>query len=211
MGPIPARPVTVGVPVGAYLERQPDDGWRAPFDAALARLAAGGVAVRDVPTGFDPPAVLRTAVALLRGEMARVHQEWFARWPDLYRASSRDGVLAGRAVGDESLVAARSEGLALRRSVVAAMDAADVDVLVSPSQPGPAAPLGHGTGRGTTTMPWSYAGLPCATVPFGTIGGLPFGLQLVGRFAADEVLLCAARAAESARDATGPAPGAPPR
>jgi Asp-tRNA(Asn)/Glu-tRNA(Gln) amidotransferase A subunit family amidase len=200
-GSIPATPITMGVPVGAYLDQQPDDGWRQPFRSALSSLARAGIDVRDVRLDFDPAAVMRTAVVLLRGEMARVHGAWFSRWPDRYRASSRAGVLDGQAVGDAELVAARAEGLALRNRLAEAMDFAGIDVLASPAQPGPAAPLGQGTGRGTTTMPWSFAGLPCATIPFGTIGDLPFGFQLIGRFGADEVLAGAMRAVAHARDA----------
>jgi Asp-tRNA(Asn)/Glu-tRNA(Gln) amidotransferase A subunit family amidase len=36
---------------------------------------------------------------------------------------------------------------------------------------------------------WTYAGLPNVTVPAGTIGSLPVGIQVVGRFDADERVL----------------------
>src|SRR6266496_3518153 len=39
------------------------------------------------------------------------------------------------------------------------------------------------------SLPWSYVGLPAATVPAGAVGGLPVGLQLVAGWHADEELL----------------------
>jgi Asp-tRNA(Asn)/Glu-tRNA(Gln) amidotransferase A subunit family amidase len=39
-------------------------------------------------------------------------------------------------------------------------------------------------------LPWSHAGLPVVTLPWGTAAnGLPLGLQLVARFMDDERLL----------------------
>jgi len=39
-------------------------------------------------------------------------------------------------------------------------------------------------------LPWTHAGLPVVTLPWGTAAnGLPLGLQIVGRFMDDERLL----------------------
>jgi Asp-tRNA(Asn)/Glu-tRNA(Gln) amidotransferase A subunit family amidase len=39
------------------------------------------------------------------------------------------------------------------------------------------------------SVPWSLAGWPAVSIPAGTIGGLPVGLQCVGTAGADEQLL----------------------
>ena len=48
-------------------------------------------------------------------------------------------------------------------------------------------------------MPWSYTGLPALSLPAGlATDGLPLGLQVVGRYGADEQLLLWAAALEGA-------------
>ncbi len=63
---------------------------------------------------------------------------------------------------------------------------ADIDVILSPSAPG-AAPKGLGsTGSSTFNRLWTLMGTPCVNVPglFDT-GGLPLGVQVIGRFGQD--------------------------
>jgi len=48
--------------------------------------------------------------------------------------------------------------------------------------------------------PASLAGLPAVSVPFGTTGGLPVGVQVVGRAFDDAGVLRVARRLELARD-----------
>ena len=38
-------------------------------------------------------------------------------------------------------------------------------------------------------LPWTYAGLPALNLPAGRLDVLPVGLQVVGRWQADEALL----------------------
>jgi aspartyl-tRNA(Asn)/glutamyl-tRNA(Gln) amidotransferase subunit A len=48
--------------------------------------------------------------------------------------------------------------------------------------------------------PWALAGVPAASVPCGFVDGLPVGLALVGRHAADATVLRAAAAFQRATD-----------
>jgi Asp-tRNA(Asn)/Glu-tRNA(Gln) amidotransferase A subunit family amidase len=75
---------------------------------------------------------------------------------------------------------------------------ADVDVILSPSAPG-AAPKGLGsTGSSTFNRLWTLMGTPCVNVP-GLVdsGGLPLGVQVIGRFGQDRGTLEAALFIES--------------
>ena len=56
--------------------------------------------------------------------------------------------------------------------------------------------------RNRDTRPFNYTGHPALTVPCGKSGGMPIGLQLVGRFYDDPLLLRAAYAYQSAVDWT---------
>lgn len=70
----------------------------------------------------------------------------------------------------------------------------DLDVLLAPSTTG-VAPAGIGaTGDPLFSRGWTLLGLPCVHLPFAQgQGGLPVGLQLVGRAGADDRLLAAAQ------------------
>ncbi len=188
---VAAPPRVLGVPSGAYLRGLPDLGWREPFDGSLRALRAAGFEVRDVrlPWDDDLEGVYRLAMDVLHAEMALVHRERFARHDGLYAERTRQGIERGQGVDAATLARGRARGLALREEVSRAMREAGVGLLLSPSQPGPPPPLGGATGSGSTTTPWSFAGLPCASVPAGSITGLPFGLQGIAPYGDDEELL----------------------
>ncbi len=74
-----------------------------------------------------------------------------------------------------------------------------VDLLAGPTTPAPAFVIGEKSDdpiqmylNDVYTIGASLAGLPCISVPAGTVEGLPVGLQLMGRpFAETDVLRCA--------------------
>jgi Asp-tRNA(Asn)/Glu-tRNA(Gln) amidotransferase A subunit family amidase len=87
------------------------------------------------------------------------------------------------------LRAQRIRGIIMRD---AAQVAGGYDALICPSTQD-AAPEGqHWTGSPSFNAPWSLTGLPSVTVPSGLSGGLPLGLQLIGRPYGDVELLRAA-------------------
>jgi aspartyl-tRNA(Asn)/glutamyl-tRNA(Gln) amidotransferase subunit A len=76
-----------------------------------------------------------------------------------------------------------------------------VDVLMGPTAPTPAFPLGAKTGDPITmylndiyTIGANLAGLPAVSVPCGLVHGLPVGLQIIGPHFSEERLLAAAHA-----------------
>ena len=82
------------------------------------------------------------------------------------------------------------------------------ELLLSPTAPGPAWPLGERAqdplamyAADLCTVPQSLAGLPAVSVPCGEVErdgvALPVGLQLTGPAFADEVVLAAARTWEA--------------
>lgn len=105
-----------------------------------------------------------------------------------------------------------------RQVAAAAFDRAlrDADVLLMPTAPvvappvelpeGRAAAVEHnlgwlaGSGVARNTIPSSLTGHPALSVPAGRAGGLPVGMQLVGRFLDEPLLLRVAHAYERACD-----------
>ncbi len=75
---------------------------------------------------------------------------------------------------------------------------ADYDVVLTPSAPG-AAPEGFATtGNAMFNRLWTLMGAPCVNVPGMSDGGLPLGMQIVGRFGRDRAALEAALFVERA-------------
>ncbi len=82
-----------------------------------------------------------------------------------------------------------------------------VDVLIGPTTPTPAFPLGAKTADPITmylndiyTIGANLAGLPAMSIPCGFVQNLPVGLQLIGRHFAEERLLSAAHAYQRETD-----------
>jgi len=83
----------------------------------------------------------------------------------------------------------------------------DFDVLVSPTSPTPAFKLGEKLDDPLTmymsdvcTIPVNLAGIPAISIPCGLEGGLPVGLQIMGKVLDETTLLRVARAVEEALD-----------
>jgi len=94
----------------------------------------------------------------------------------------------------------------ITRDFTAAFD--DVDVLVSPTTPTVAFPLGERTGdpmamyaADLCTIPANLAGTPAMSVPCGLADGLPVGLQVMAPALADERMYRLAGALEAELDA----------
>ena len=83
----------------------------------------------------------------------------------------------------------------------------EVDVLMGPTTPTPAFPIGDKTSDPITmylndiyTIGANLAGLPAMSIPCGLVGGLPVGLQIVGTHFSEGKLLHAAHAFQKETD-----------
>ena len=181
----------LGVPECSILNQLTDEA-RAAFEAQLGRLAATGFCVRRIQVLGDDEVArwFTTASNLLHAEMATVHADWFAGYGELYRPRTAAAVRLGQTISNRQLAAARVGQLRLRSSLEDAMGQAGIDAWVVPSSNGPA-PLGlEVTGWVDTTGLWSYAGMPCLSLPVvRAAGDLPLGLQLIAPHGQDEQLL----------------------
>jgi aspartyl-tRNA(Asn)/glutamyl-tRNA(Gln) amidotransferase subunit A len=176
---------------------------RLTADAALS-LAGAGAEVRDLGPAFPDPWPV-------------IHVLWAAS----EAAEYPDGIETIRGLLDPGRIAVIEAGFGLRPGEVAAaalhrhthyraVEALFVsaDLLAMPTLPVPAFPAGQDSplrhGRQTSylgwtgfTYPFNLSGHPAATVPCGlTAGGLPVGLQLVGRWHQDALVLRAPAAFE---------------
>ena len=115
-------------------------------------------------------------------EAADIHSSRLASRPDEFGAEVRRdlarGARGGAAERRLAALARRGEIRTLLGRV-----AADVDLLVSPTTPLPATPHGAPDPHRylAFTCPFNLTGQPALSVPMGEVGGLPVGLQIVGR------------------------------
>jgi Asp-tRNA(Asn)/Glu-tRNA(Gln) amidotransferase A subunit family amidase len=187
------RSAALGTPDGAYLAQASDEALR----------VLDGLDATRVPLLSDIDALNAAHRRLLTFEMARNHGRWFRRFAERYRPRSAEAIRAGLAVADSDAAAIRARRADVRAAIHEAMDRAGIDLWVCPAAAGPAPEGLASTGDPSPQLPWTHAGLPVLTLPWGTASnGLPLGLQLVARFMDDERLLAWARRLESTRRAT---------
>ncbi|MGI8870717.1 MAG: amidase family protein [Mycobacteriales bacterium] len=202
--PHPDTQPIIGVPVGDYLDRTDPSALEA-FRRTAKALQEQGFAVTDVPAftavATDTADAIDRVIARHRAvngyEFAQMHADWFDRFGPLYRPATAAAIERGRRVSAESYRRAYDECTGFGARTVEVMRAAGIDIWLTPAATGPA-PVGlAGTGDPSMNLPWTQADLPALTLPAGTLGLLPLGVQLVGRSGADEALIGYAAAVES--------------
>ncbi|EPR37260.1 Amidase [Desulfovibrio sp. X2] len=199
--PVPApRKLRLGLPVGPYLEQAAV----ACLGRLLAELArdsgrSGGrglpavpFEVVEVPCLEDIAEITVRHETLMAGEVAREQAACFTRYQRLYRPRTAAIIERGLCVSEAEMERSRASCRELRERLHGLMDEHGIDAFVCPATLGEADMGLSSTGSPAMNLPWSHAGLPALTVPL-TEGpsGLPLGLQVVGRFGADEALLAA--------------------
>ena len=174
------HPLVLGIPDGPYLEQASEE----------ALQVLDGLGATRVPLLEDIKALNNAHRRLLSFEMARHHARWFPRFADRYRPRTASAIRAGLAVAADDAAQIRAGRANVRTRIHEAMDASGVDLWVCPAAAGPAPEGLDSTGDPSMQLPWTHAGLPVVTLPWGTAAnGLPLGLQLVARFMDDERLL----------------------
>ena len=197
--PAAARGARLGVPHG-YLLEAVDPAVRAAFASCVARLEADGCRVEDV----DIPHAARTPEVYRRTQLpeaAACHRETLDARPDDYGEQVRRRLLMGRVILAEEYVDAQQERRLLAAEVDAALEGRAA--LLLPTLP--IVPPRLGADAETVrplmlrlTQLFDLTGHPAVSLPCGTAGGLPAGVQLVGRRGRTAELLAQAAALESA-------------
>jgi aspartyl-tRNA(Asn)/glutamyl-tRNA(Gln) amidotransferase subunit A len=174
--------------------------------AAAAGLREAGAELLDcdIPDLERATAVHRIVQAV---EVAAVHAPWFERRRDRYAPEVRARIEAGYGLAGEAYLRAQRHRRLFTRAFAAAMDG--LDVVLAPASPVLAPPIEaeEVTIRGarrpvrgallSCVAPLSQLDCPMVVVPAGVRGGLPVGLQLIGRPGSEALLLRVAAAVEA--------------
>lgn len=202
--------LTIGVPTNYYTERVDPEVAEAT-SAAIAVLVAQGARTREIEIPMAQY-ILPALRGIMMPEASAYHQEMLRGKADLYTDEVRLLLEAGE------LVLATDYIKALRARTLIQQAWRDmfegIDVLIAPTLAAPAALADDprvtwpdGSTEAATdsyvrlSAPANVTGLPSLSVPCGfTGGGLPIGMQILGRPFAEPTLLTVGQAYESATD-----------
>lgn len=179
----------LGIPEGPYLEHVSEEG-SIHFRETCDHLREIGYRIKsvDVLAKFDQ--ISRRHRVIVSAEAAQVHADWYAEYGHLYDTRTRELIEEGFRVNVRELAEALTGRQRLRRDLVSRMDQAGIDLWISPSATGTAGRGLLSTGDPIMNLPWTHGGLPVVNLLSGfSSEGLPFGLQVTGRWYGDEALL----------------------
>jgi aspartyl-tRNA(Asn)/glutamyl-tRNA(Gln) amidotransferase subunit A len=176
----------------------------AAVEAAVAKLVAQGARALDVELPHLEWA--QTALhGILASEASAFHLPTLRERPGDLEPATRGALELGCLIPAVDYVNARRMQTLVRDDFAAALER--VDAIVLPTLPRPPPPIGAEVSReprvawNRLMTPINLAGLPAISVPCGmTAGGLPIGLQVVGRAWAEARVLQIARAYERVTD-----------
>ena len=192
----------IGVPRAFFFERC-DPEVAPAVDAALALLEGLGAIVEEAVLP-DMGAAFTVGTITIVVEGAAYHAADLRERPELFSDELRASFELGSFYTGIDYVQAQR----LRRHLMVETDRAmaGFDALVMPTSPVPATPIEgtppeHAMLRPRNTMPFNVLGLPALSLPCGfTAGGLPIGLQIVGKAFDEAGILRIAHAYEQATD-----------
>src|SRR5688572_24353350 len=195
IGSRPSAPPALGIVRTPFWDRV-DAGAREAFDAFVATLGEHASPL-DLPhSASDGVTWHRT---IMEADIAASFEAEYEQGRDRLSAALRGQIERGRTV----TVVDYRRALAHRATLADQIDALfdDVDALVTPATLG-TAPAGlESTGAPPMCTAWAFTGAPALSLPLLRLGGLPLGVQLVGRRHDEARLLRAARWLEHAAGA----------
>ncbi len=183
-----AKPV-LGVPEGVYLNRATPEGLT-HFRAICRTLAEAGYEIKSIEVMPDFETIREWHHLIATADIAQVHKDWFPRYRELYHPKTLELLERGQSITTDQLQNALHARAQLQSQIKQIMADEKIDLWLTPAAPGPAPAGLDSTGDPVMNLPWTQVGFPAVTLPSGRAdNGLPLGLQLVGRWGADEQLL----------------------
>jgi amidase len=166
------------------------------FEAAIAKLRDAGATLEEVELSELDDANWTTINCILSSEAALIFADLVARYPEGSSDHLKSLVENGKAHSATDYLAARAFQEAWRRKLTSELS--DYDALLTLPAFGEAPRGLHYTGDAEYCAPWTLLGVPAVTLPAGFgKNGLPLGLQIVGTYLNDQMLLRVAKWVEA--------------
>ncbi len=184
-----AKKPVLGAIQGPYMEHTSAEGLE-QFWNVCGHLEEAGYQLRHVNALSHMNELVKRHFLILATEAAQVHAYWFAKFGERYHERTTHLILLGKQKSVEEVTFALKSRQELRSHLSQLMIEKGIDLWISPAAPG-VAPKGlHSTGDPVMNLPWTHCGFPSLSLPSGkNDDGLPYGLQLVGKWDGDEQLL----------------------
>jgi len=174
-------------------------------EEAARQLSQAGASIRELRLPASFAAIYAAQHVAEEVEIAEIHAEQYAARGALYRPKMREAIELGLLVPPELYVRAQRIRRQFHAEVVETLRPLDAILLPTISAPAPSGLASVGDWK--FQSPWSSAGLPSISIPFGlSRDRLPLAIQLVGAPFAEAVLLAAARWCESVLGRLPPPP-----
>ena len=166
------------------------------FEAAIAKLRDAGAVLEEIELSELDHANWNTINTILASEGALIFGELVDRYPDRTSARLKELVQTGKACSAYEYLAAKALQERLRSRFSTDISGFDA-VLTLPAFGEAPEGLGY-TGDAEYCAPWTLLGVPAVTLPAG-FGkhGLPLGVQIVGPYRQDLLVLRVAKWIES--------------
>jgi Asp-tRNA(Asn)/Glu-tRNA(Gln) amidotransferase A subunit family amidase len=191
-----AKPASRIVAIDWPPQKQVDPGMEECVAAAMERLTNDGVASEwaEPPESFD--CLPQSVQDVMAYEAAQTHHERYEQHGTGLGQKLAELIEEGRGVSKSRY----EDGLAaILRAEQALLEWASSDtVIATPAAMGPAPRGLETTGDPACNAPWTALGAAAISVPCGTVGDLPAGLQLTAVSGCDQMLLATAQAVENA-------------
>jgi Asp-tRNA(Asn)/Glu-tRNA(Gln) amidotransferase A subunit family amidase len=177
----------LGIPEGKYLQQASPE-ILSTFWKVVDNLKQKGYIIKSITTFNNIDEINDKHKLMSAAEFAEVHKDWFNKYGNKYHQASIDLIKRGRDIPLEILDNAIKGRTQLREELEQLQKENGIDLWLSPSSV-TTAPHGlDSTGDPAMNLPWTYAGVPTLSIPFGLYNELPFGIQFAGNYNKDESL-----------------------